>query len=69
MNVWNNMELKIYTIVDSETMLFYKCRSGKVGWPSAGAAKNAFKLCTEARLEDQDRFVLCSATSESFYDE
>ena len=52
MNEWETVK-RIYTILNKETGEFYKCRSGKVGWVSSGAAKNAFKLCTGTHFDLQ----------------
>ena len=59
MNEWETVK-EIYAILNKETKEFYKCRSGKVGWASSGAAKNAFKLCTGTHFDLQGVYEVVS---------
>lgn len=60
---------RLFGIVDTKDNSFYAARSGKVGWPSAGAAKNAWHQSSmdeewglpkkeRSYFDNQDRFVI-----------
>lgn len=45
---------KIYAIINTKTNETFQADSGKIGWDSTGAAKNAWNL-TNVRWEEEDR--------------